>query len=443
MSFHYFRPSFWPKPNLISKVWSYHDRNPLPPAVNLFFRNVTFIGRRIYFQLKAQKPAYIYGLDKSLDVAPRLRIVQPVVTASIGTKETYCRFKEVHRQNEHLHCTNGSWVPHPLVEFYGRGISIEEIALRIRGYLSAYKAVQNPLYLLRAKEACRYLTEKRIYPDGHIFLQGHLAIDLPYAFAGEALLCMYAFDRSNGTLLEHARKIGDRLIDYHVSGSVNHAVVPVQFLGQLYGVTGEKKYLKNCIKRLFRTAVPFQLPYGGWLGHESWLWYHALILRSLIIGYISVPNTLEYYAKKDRIACSIIAAVNRLLASQNKDGTFPLRPPEPLCEHRDEHRFIREKAVFTPGKTFEQITDNGIAYGSWNGYVIDALVTAYELLDMKEIIPCLNAFGRNIANTDYVWRLEFDTLGAGRLLEYSHVLLAEKKDVPASVHTAELIGENQ
>ena len=147
-----------------------------------------------------------------------------------------------------------------------------------------------------------------------------------------------------------------------------------------------------------------------------------------MIGYVSLPNTLEYYAKKDKLAISIIAALNRFILSQNADGSFPIRPPEPLCEHKDDNRFISQKAIFRSDGTFQRVQDNSITYGLWNGYVIDAMVTAYELLDTKAIIPCINLFAQNIAASDYVWRLEFDTLGAGRMLEYVQKLLVERKD---------------
>lgn len=428
MSFHYFRRSFWPGRSLINRIWSYHDRNPLPPAINLRIRSLLFLFRKISFRVKAKQKRFIYGNDNSLKAAPRLYILKSKPSPFLKDNKVIKRFEQVHAINETLRNEEGAWVPQPLVEYYGKGISIEEIALRIRGYLAAYLALKNVHYLDRAKEGCAYLIKKRIFKDGHIYLQGHITQDIPYAFAGEALLCLWKLTPLNTELLENAKKIGNRLIEYHIAGSVNHAVIPVQFLGQLYQVTGKKKYLKNCIKRMFRSAVPYQLSYGGWLGHESWIWYHALILRSLVIGYVSLPNTLEYYAKKDKLACSIIAAINRFISEQDEDGAFPMRPPDPVCEHKDDNRFLEQKAIYTAECGFEKINDKGVTYGSWNGYVIDALVTTYELLDTKELLPSLNRYAQNIAASNYVWRLEFDTLGAGRLLEYSLKLLIDKKD---------------
>jgi hypothetical protein len=429
MPFHLFRPSFWPKKNFLNRIWAYHDRNPLPPIINLRIRYLAYLYRKIDIKMKSKRRKYVYGNDGSLKIAPAYDVLKTTENEQYLYKsESERRFKLVHEINEKLYCPNGTWKQNNHTFYYGSGITIEEVALRVRGYISAYKATKNPNYLERAEKGCRYLIDKRIFKDGHIFLQGHTIIDITYAFAGEALLTLWEVTKS-GELLDNAKKIGDRLIEYHISGSVNHAIIPVQLLGKLYQITGEYKYLKNCSKRIFRSAIPFQLPYGGWMGHESLIWYHALILRSLIVGYASMPCTMEYFTKKDKIAMSIIAAVNRFINYQLPDGSFPLQPPEPLCQSTDNSRFLKEKARFNECGKFELVNDNSLLYGSWNGDVIDALVTAYELLDIKEVIPCLNKYARNICASNYVWRLEFDTLGAGRLLEYTHVLLQEKKDL--------------
>ncbi len=427
MSFHHFRPSFWPRRSLFYLVWWCYDRYPLPSTINIRIRLLLFAMRKIVFALKYRKKKFVYGYDNSLKKAQRLYILTPTAFPFPKEKKVLQRFELIHNINETLYNVEGAWVPQPLTEYFGKGISIEEIALRVRGYMAAYSATNNPLYLAKATDGCKYLLKKRIFQDGHIYLQGHIALDLPYAFAGEALLCVWKLIPADSELLEKARKIADRLIEYQIAGSVNHAVVPVQFLAQLYQITGEKKYLNNSIKRLFRSAIPFQLPYGGWLGHESWIWYHALILRSLIIGYVSLPSTSAYYAKKDKLACAINAAINRFMLEQKDDGSFPMRPPNPVCEHTDDNRFIKQKAVYNT-EGFQQVNDVGVGYGSWHGYVIDSLVTAYELLDTKEVLPCLNRYAQNITSSDYIWRLEFDTLGAGRLLEYSMKLLIDKKD---------------
>ena len=67
-----------------------------------------------------------------------------------------------------------------------------------------------------------------------------------------------------------------------------------------------------------RSAVAFQLPYGGWRGADSWIGYHSSIARSVIDTYVALPNTLETYAKKDRLARCITAALNRLLVGQQE-----------------------------------------------------------------------------------------------------------------------------
>jgi hypothetical protein len=50
--------------------------------------------------------------------------------------------------------------------------------------------------------------------------------------------------------------------------------------------------------------------------------------------------------------------------------------------------------------------------------VMDALVTAYEHLDVQPLVPLIDRFGHGVARSEKLSRLEFDTLGAGRYLEY-------------------------
>ena len=324
------------------------------------------------------------------------------------------RFAYVHEVSQKLRTDQGAWIAQPLAIYHGDGISIEEVALRVTGYLAAYRATNNAEYLRVAKEGCEYLLSERIYADGHIRLQGHMVIDITYAYAGTALLSFYE-QTGNDELLETATLIGDRLVDYHISGSVNHAVTPVQLLAPLYQHTGDIRYRKAVRRRLFRAAVPMQMPYGGWLGHESWIWYHAMITKSLILGYVSLPFDINHQSDKDRLARTITAALNRFVEDYKGNGSFRIRPESPLCETpEDEH----SASIFEDGR-FQQVElSPNDGYGHWNGYVLDALVTACEYLDVQNLLPLIDGFGSSVASSQKLSRLEFDTLGAGRYLEY-------------------------
>jgi len=369
----------------------------------------------------AQLGAYQRGETGAEPVVDSLRIANTEgFTAAFNSAKAIqaakARFERVHQINQQLRTNQGAWHAQPHAVYYGKGVSIEEVALRALGYMSAFRATGQSEYLDRAREGCSYVLDHRVYANGHLRLQGHQVIDMTYAYAGAALLDVYEHTE-NEALLSAARRIGDRLTEYHISGSVNHAVVPAYLLAPLYRHTGDVRYRNALRKRLFRAAVPFQLPYGGWLGHESWIWYHAIITKSLILGYSALPFDLRHQADNDRLARAITAALNRFIeAFDPAQASFRIRPEPPLCESTEDGHYYR--AFTYSDRKFEPASNPTGPYGRWNGYVLDTLITAYEQLDVHALTPLIDQFGQAVSRSDKVSRLEFDTLGAGRFLEY-------------------------
>jgi len=421
VGFHLYRGSRSSPDHLYERLWNFHDRHPLPHWLNVLARRVVHLLRRVRLFFLSQLKAYRRGHHGRERPADRFEISS--VDASVADFERESaegkaqrRFSDVHAINQRLRTDRGAWIAQPQAFYHGNGISIEEVGLRVTGYLAAYRATGDSEYLHVAQEACDYLRSERIYADGHIRLQGHLVIDITYAFAGAALLSLYNHTRED-ELLETACLIGDRLVDYHISGSVNHAVTPVQLLAPLYQHTGNARYREETRRRLFRTAVPMQMPYGGWLGHESWIWYHAMITKSLILGYVSLPFDISHQSDKDRLAQAITAALNRFVRDFRTDGSFRIRPDPPLCATIDDgHHY--SASIFEDEQFHRVEASPSQGYGHWNGYVLDALVTAYDYLDIRSLIPVIDRFGAAVASSRKVSRLEFDTLGAGRYLEY-------------------------
>jgi hypothetical protein len=317
----------------------------------------------------------------------------------------------VHAANEAVYHGNGSWAPQPYSGHFGLGISVEEVALRIPGYLSAHKATGNPIFLQRAVEAGEYLLRERVFGDGHLLLQAHLVVDFCYSLVGTALLALWENDRSRTDFFEAARKIGDRLLEHHVAGSVNHGSIPAQLLGPLYRHTGDTRYIKSALRRVFKLAIPFQLPSGDWDGHEGRVWYQGVNLKTLVETYVSTPFTLEYSRRKDRLAQAIFRAANWFVRLQDESGAFPLTrggSRAPVCEGEvvafDGHRFTR--------KPLE------IGYLGHGAYEVDGLTSVHEKLHAEAVIPVAHGYAGALARTDRLWRLEFNTLGAGRYLGF-------------------------
>ena len=171
--------------------------------------------------------------------------------------------------------------PHPFRSQYASGIPIEEVSDRILGYLAAYEAFGDPVFLERAEAGGEYLLRRRVYANGHVRLEGHLVVEHEYTFAARALLALWDQDRGRSDYLRAATLIGDRLLEEHLGGAIDHAVHPAQVLGPLYQLTGDGKYLRAALRRAFR-AVRLQLPYGGWPGDDGRIWYHSIIGKSVI-----------------------------------------------------------------------------------------------------------------------------------------------------------------
>jgi len=421
VGFHSYRTSRSSPDNLYERLWNLHDRNPLPYWLNVVARRVVRLFRRVRLFLLSQLEAYRRGHAGQDRPADRFELSAVDAEAADfedapALETAQRRFSHVHAINQRLRTDQGAWVAQPQATYHGDGISVEEVGLRVTGYLAAYRATGELEYLQVAQQGCEYLRSERIYADGHIRLQGHLVIDITYAFAGTALLSLYEHT-GDEKLLETACRIGDRLVDYHISGSVNHAVTPVQLLAPLYQHTGKTRYRDAMRERLFQTAVPMQMPYGGWLGHESWIWYHAMITKSLILGYVSLPFDLNHQSDKDGLAQAITAALNRFAWDFRENGSFRIRPDPPLCETVDDADHY-SASIFEDGQFHRIETSASQGYGHWNGYVLDALVTAHEYLDVRSLTPMIDRFGAAVASSRKVSRLEFDTLGAGRYLEY-------------------------
>lgn len=418
-------PTFYPhryrssgRKSLLGRLWEFHDDHPLPPFANRAGRRLLHYGRRA----QASAADARYQKTTSADPAvPTTYVVSAHPFEPLSLGEATAWFQHVHEANEAVRCPDGSWEPQPFSRYAGMGISIEEVALRIPGYLAAFCATGVPEYLDRAMVAGDYLLRHRLFSDGHLLLQAHLSIDFTYSLAGVALIRLWEQDPSREDFFTAACKIGNRLLEHHISGSVNHAAIPAQLLGPLYRYTGELRYLRATHKRVLRSVLPFQQATGDWDGHEGRIWYQGVNVSSLIAAYISTPFTLEYASFNDRIASTLTAAVNRLIVAQDELGSLSHTRMQTTATDEE---WAREVVTFQNG-TFRADQMPG-GYRSHGAYEMDALATAYEQLHAAPCVSAAHGYAAYLARSKRLWRLEFNTLGAGRYLG----LLAQLDKVP-------------
>ncbi len=406
---------------LYKRLWHFHDRHPLPAPLNRAAREVLYHARRA--RLRLTTPAPRDGRDEFGDpVVPRQRYLPPAQPfQSVPLDLVRARFRELHAANEHLYSGDGSWIPHPRMPLYGAGVPIEEVSERILGYLAAHEAFGDPVYLERAEEGGRYLLERRLFADGHLRLEGHLVVELVYTYAGRALLALWERDRSASEYLDGATLIADRLLEEHYGGALDHVAKPAQLLAPLYRLTGREEYLAAALKRALR-VVRFQLPYGGWPGDDARMWYHSIIARSVIDTYVATPNTLAHYAKKDRLARCVTAALNRVLAAQDEDGRIKIGrgdgTRDPLfAEYEDQ--FARICVRFT-GSGF---VPERLPLSDYVGVdQMDLLVGAFEELAVQPAAVAAHGYARVAVRAPAINRLEFETHLVGRYAQFLHRL---------------------
>lgn len=431
MTFHSFRDgNFRRHVSLWTRIWLWHDRHPLPAWLNRFVRR--FVLR--YLRLAVFRARHALDVRRSLRagcdqfgdlVVPDRRILEPRFTfAPMPWDKATEWFFRVHEMNEFLRQSDGSWRPQPVANYSGKGIPIEDVALRILGYVAAHRAQGEALYLERAVAGSEYLLKKRRLGDGHLLLQGHTVIDWTYSVAGLAWLALHDVT-GDERLLAAASRLGDHLLQYQVAGSTNHAAIPAQLLARLYRITGTERYLRGAIKRITWAVPPYQLPYGGWSSHESWTWYHAAITKSVVETYVPTPFTLEYQRHKDRMARCIYRALNRLVASQRADGSIKPGRGTLTYDERDEYGSDpREQwVVFIPSVGFQR----SVPPVSHEFYCLelDALCHARLELPCPELDPVIEGVASCLASKKEVWRPEFNTVAAGAYLAYRQTALLE------------------
>ena len=402
--FHGYRGNRWTPKGLYGRAWATADGVALPPSLTRALRFGVSGVRRLRVSVRGHRAPHGDAVRRNA-VLPACADFAPTSAASAAAA-----FEAVHQANEALSRPDGSWDPHPFAEYAGRGVSVEEAALRIPGYLDAFDATGREVYRARAEEAGEHLL-RRTSAAGDLHLQAHLVPDLPYGFAGAALLALWDRDRAGRPdLLDAARRIGDRLLDYPIAGSVNHACTPVWTLAPLYTATGDPRYLKGAVRRVRRTALAFQLPDGAWPGHESWMGYQGITTRALIELYAAVPFFPEWYPLKDVLAETITAALNRFVVAQDASGRLHDEHPS-ACrgEQKGRARTRRQLAVFD-GATFRPA--DGGADQDARGYEMDALAAAHTLLGVDE----RPMHGLMMAGTGATNRYELKTLALGRYL---------------------------
>ncbi len=263
-------------------------------------------------------------------------------------------FEEVHAACEKRYNGDGSWglgaaeypagwfmhkntgVPggHPLIRTTGDCILGYLGAVQGAGgkRLESAAADQVPdertqTYLARARAGLDWLVRQQ-EPDGCFRLYtrtaegqvGHQGCLYVTGIAGAALLKGYAHFNDR-VYLEASERAARWEESWPVSKNVNFNAFAVWHLAEHYQAARADWVLTAALRRVARRILPCQQAAGGWPGHNSWIWYHSIILR----GYAALCRVLPSgHPDKEELLAAGGAAVDYLARLQKNDGAlFP------------------------------------------------------------------------------------------------------------------------
>jgi len=257
---------------------------------------------------------------------------------------------------------------------------LSELNYRGEGVWTVRKNYAPPSARTTSRRVLAYLGGRRVFPDRPVFsdrarqgLERLLRIQRPdgsipwlgYSFDGvvndagvlfEGGIAGVAFLEGwlafgDSRYLAASAGLAEWEMSYPVTDNVNYDLFAVWHLAAHYEATGESAYLEGAVEKCRSAAFAGQLPYGGWPGHNAYVWYHAIIVRGMARLYGALP---ERHPFRGELRPVLVAATNRLIRSQLPSGRCRALPePEPLDEdsgvYTGQAVLLAESALGEPG----------------------------------------------------------------------------------------------
>jgi len=243
-------------------------------------------------------------------------------------------------------------------------------AWRMIGYEYAFRATGDKAYLALIRAGADYLVREQ-QPDGSfLYWRGqedgwpgspHLLFCT--ASPGLALLDAYRLTRER-KYLEAALRAAEWLIQADVSPNNNYNSFAAWALCEIYRETGDRRFLENAVEKTVRGVYPDQLPNGAWAGHNSWIFYHAIIVRGFAALYGALPDG---HPEKPGLRRRLVRALNHLVVERRPDGS--------LRSCFDEEEWAKSRV---PGNAYSVHREQKIC-----PFAIHALIMVLERTDLK------------------------------------------------------------
>lgn len=209
---------------------------------------------------------------------------------------------------------------HPLIRRSGQCVL---------GYLSATAGIEDEFFTLRAREGLDWLIAEQ-EPDGSFRLYtrkregqvDHNGCLFVTGIAGAALARGYE-DFGDERYLEASARTARWEAEWPPVVNVNFNSFAVWHLAEHYRLTGDGAALDAAIRKTRLRILPPQLPSGGWRGHNSWVWYHGIILRGHAALYRALP---ESHPLRPELRDATLAAARYFVRLQTETGAIYPNP---------------------------------------------------------------------------------------------------------------------
>ena len=249
-------------------------------------------------------------------------------------------FERIHGQAEKAYHGNGVWgdtdperlasLPassRPLNVLDGKHPPLyRNTAWRTIGYSNALKAEDNELYRQRLFEGGEYLLEVQQEDGSYLYWRGSTdghphsrALLFCSANPGCALLDLYRIS-GDGRFLDASKRAVEWSIAFEVDrDNNNYNSFAIWHQCEHYAVTGDVRCLESAIRKTVDGVYIRQLPNGAWAGHNSWIFYHSMIIRGMAVLYGLLPDG---HKAKPELRRRMLMALNHLIQEQRENGSL-------------------------------------------------------------------------------------------------------------------------
>jgi hypothetical protein len=159
-------------------------------------------------------------------------------------------------------------------------------------------------------------------------------------YAGVGLLEAYRH-LPDARILGAVRRAADWTAVRDPSVNTNYNSLACWILVAYHRHDPQPRYVEAAVDKTLLGVLPGQLPNGGWTGHNSWVYYHGIIIAGLAM-LLSV--LAREHPRYEDIRRSLVMTINHLTLRQNEQGAL-LATFDPLDRAEAEQSKTRKERL--------------------------------------------------------------------------------------------------